>query len=75
MTAETEMRILDLTGNMLTSYMIDKNNGMITDFSIDGEHVFITTTNKQVILFDILQQKKVGNCLNDFTQSPKDLLP
>lgn len=48
---------------------------MITDFTVDGEHLFITTTNKQMILFDILQQKKIGNYFNDFTQIAKDRLP
>lgn len=69
------MRIIDMSGSLLTSYLIDKNNGMITDFAVDGEHLFITTTNKQMILFDILQQKKIGNFFNDFTIYPKDRLP
>lgn len=68
------MRIVDLTGSLLSSYLVDKNNGMITDIVVDGEHLFITTTNKQLILFDILQQKKIGNFFNDFTQFPKDRL-
>lgn len=60
---------------MLTSYFIDKNNGVITNISIDGEHLFIITSNKQIILFDILQQKKIGNYFNDFNLSNKDKLP
>lgn len=47
---------------------------MITDFAVDGEQLFITTTNKQTILFDILQQKKIGNYFNDFTQYGSDRL-
>ena len=73
--AESEIRILDLTGTLLTSYFVDKNNGFINDVSVDGEHLFITTTNKQLILFDVLQQKKIGNFFNDFMMIPKDKLP
>lgn len=54
---------------------MDKNNGTITDISVDGEHLFIITTNKQLVLFDILQQKKIGNYFNDFTMIAKDRLP
>ena len=60
---------------MLSSYFIDKNNGFITDTAIDGEHLFISTTGKQLALFDILQQKKIGNFFNDHTMVPKDKLP
>lgn len=69
------MRILDINGSLLSHYFVDKNNGMITDIAVDGEHLFLTTTNKQVVLFDILQQKKIGNYFNDFTHFPKDRLP
>lgn len=37
--------------------------------------MFITTSNKQLILYDILQQKKIGNYFNDFAFSLKDKLP
>ncbi len=73
--AETELRLLDLSGTVLTSYFVDKNNGVITDIELDCEHLFITTSNKQFVLFDILQQKKIGNFFNDFTFIPKDKLP
>lgn len=53
---------------------MDKINGTITGLHIDGEHLFIITTNKQLALFDILQQKKIGNYFNDFTTSQKDKL-
>lgn len=42
---------------------------------MDNEHLFITTSKKQFILYDILQQKKIGNFFNDFTFSNKDKLP
>lgn len=73
--SETEMKIIDLSGTTLRSYFIDKNNGVINNISIDGEHLFIITSNKQLILYDMLQQKKIGNYFNDFTQYPKDRLP
>lgn len=64
-----------MSGSLLSSYFIDKNNGFITNISIDGEHLFITTTNKQLTLFDVLQQKKIGNYFNDFAMVQKDRLP
>ena len=73
--SETEIRIIDLGGSILSSYIVDKNNGSIANISIDGEHLYIITTNKQLVLFDILQQKKIGNYFNDFTQVAKDKLP
>lgn len=66
---------MDLSGTLLTSYFVDKNNGTITNISVDSEHLFIITTNKQLVLFDVLQQKKLGNYFNDFTISAKDKLP
>jgi hypothetical protein len=69
------MRIIDISGTLLTSYFVDKNNGTITNFSVDGEHLFIITSNKQLVLFDVLQQKKIGNYFNDFTLYNKDKLP
>ncbi len=73
--SETEIRIIDLSGSILSSYFVDKNNGSITDIHVDGEHLFIITSNKQLVLFDVLQQKKIGNYFNDFTQFAKDKLP
>lgn len=73
--SETEVRVTDLSAMVLASYFIDKNNGMITNISLDGEHLYIITTNKQVVLFDVLQRKKLGNYFNDFTLSAKDKLP
>lgn len=73
--SETEIRIVDLSGGLLSSYFVDKNNGTITDIYVDGEHLFIITSNKQLVLFDVLQQKKIGNYFNDFTQFAKDKLP
>ena len=73
--SESEMRIIDYGGSMLCSYFVDKNNGTITNIDIDGEHLYIVTANKQLILFDILQQKKIGNYFNDFTITEKDKLP
>ncbi len=73
--AETEMRLLDIGGNMLSSLFIDKMNGLINDMHLEGEHVFIVTSNKHLVLFDILQQKRVGGYFNDFTYSQKDKLP
>ena len=73
--SETQIRIVDLSGQLLTSYFVDKNNGTIANISVDSEHLFIITTNKQLVLFDVLQQKKLGNYFNDFTLSPKDKLP
>ena len=55
--------------------MVDTNNGSISDIEIDNEHLFITTTNKQFILYDILQQKKIENNFNDFTFATNDKLP
>lgn len=69
------MRLLDVSGSLITSHFIDKNNGQIADTLLDGEHLIIATTAKQLIVFDILQQKKVGNFFNDFTFSQKDKLP
>jgi len=57
------------------SYFVDKNNGTVSNIELDNEHLFITTTNKQFALYDILQQKKIGNFFNDFTFSAKDKLP
>ena len=48
---------------------------MITNISVDGEHLYVITTNKQLVLYDVLQQKKLGNYFNDFTLSNKDKLP
>ncbi len=73
--AEKEMRIVDVSGSSIGSYMVDANNGQISDIELDNEHLFITTTNKQFILYDILQQKKIGNYFNDFTFVGKDKLP
>ena len=73
--SETEVRVLDMTGALLTSYFVDKANGTIADICLDGEHLFIATTNKQLALFDILQQKKIGNYFNDYTHSHGDKLP
>ena len=73
--AETEMRMVDITGSTIGSYMVDANNGSIGDIELDNEHLFLTTTNKQFVLYDILQQKKVGNFFNDFTFLNKDRLP
>lgn len=64
-----------MSGSLLTSHFVDKNNGFISDTSVDGEHLFLTTSNKQLALFDILQQKKIGNFFNDYTMNPKDKLP
>lgn len=69
------MRLLDISGSLITSHFIDKNNGQITDILLDGEHLILLTSAKQLILFDILQQKKIGNFFNDFTFSQKDKLP
>lgn len=73
--AETEVRMVDASGANIGSYYIDTNNGLISQIEIDNEHLFITTTNKQFVLFDILQQKKIGNYFNDFTFVGKDRLP
>lgn len=73
--AETEVRMIDASGHNIGSYLIDKNNGTISDIELDNEHLFVTTSNKQFALYDILQQKKIGNFFNDFTFSPKDKLP
>jgi hypothetical protein len=73
--SENEVRIIDLNGQLLSNYLIDKKNGTITNTCIDGEHLYIITTNKQLILFDILQLKKIGNFYNDFTVTLKDKLP
>jgi hypothetical protein len=62
-------------GKLIASHFVDKNNGTINDMAIEGEHLFIVTTNKHLVLFDILQQKRVGGYFNDFTYSPKDKLP
>lgn len=73
--AETEMRLLDIGGKLVASHFIDKNNGVINDMHIEGEHLFIVTSQKHMVLFDILQQKRVGGYFNDFTFAPKDKLP
>jgi hypothetical protein len=73
--AETEVRMTDVTGTNIGSYLVDSNNGTIADMELDNEHLFLTTTNKQFILYDILQQKKIGNFFNDFAFSAKDRLP
>jgi hypothetical protein len=66
---------VDIHGETLSTFFIDKNNGHITDVAVDGEHLFITTTRKQMLVYDVLQQKKIGNFFNDFTIIPKDRLP
>lgn len=73
--SETQIRVIDMSGVLLASYFVDKNNGVITNVSVDGEHLFIITSNKQLVLFDVLQRKKIGNYFNDFTLSTKDKLP
>lgn len=73
--AETEVRMVDASGCNIGSYQIDTNNGTINQIELDNEHLFITTSNKQFILYDILQQKKIGNFFNDFTFVAKDRLP
>lgn len=69
------MRLLDIGGKLLASHYIDKNNGTINDMHIEGEHLFIVTSQKHMVLFDVLQQKRVGGFFNDFTFSAKDKLP
>ncbi len=69
------MRLLDIGGKLVASHFIDKNNGLINDMHIEGEHLFIVTSMKHLVLFDILQQKRVGGYFNDFTYSQKDKLP
>ena len=69
------MRIIDIGGNLITSYFIDKNNGVITNIQTEGEHLYIVTNKNHLVLFDILQQKKVGGYFNDFTYSEQDKLP
>lgn len=69
------MRLLDIGGNLLASMFVDKMNGTINDMSLEGEHVFIVTSMKHLVLFDILQQKRVGGYFNDFTYAQKDKLP
>lgn len=73
--AETEVRMIDASGSNIGSYLVDTNNGVLSDIEVDSEHLFITTTNKQFLLYDILQQKKIGNFFNDFTFTSKDRLP
>ena len=73
--AETEMRLLDIGGKLLASHFIDKNNGIINGMHVDGEHLFIVTSQKHMVVFDVLQQKRVGGYFNDLTFSPKDKLP
>ena len=73
--AETQIRIVDASGQEIGSYLVDKNNGTINDMELDNEHLFATTSNKQFIVYDVLQQKKIGNYFNDFTHQPKDRLP
>lgn len=67
--------MIDASGTNIGNYSIDTNNGHISDIEVDNEHLFITTSNKQFILYDILQQKKIGNFFNDFTFVGKDKLP
>lgn len=67
--------MVDVGGTNIGNYQIDSNNGSIADIELDNEHLFITTTQKQFILFDILQQKKIGNFFNDFSYISKDRLP
>ena len=66
---------MDICGKLVASHFIDKNNGIINGMQIEGEHVYIVTNTKHLVLFDILQQKRVGGYFNDFTYSPKDKLP
>jgi hypothetical protein len=73
--SETEVRMIDIEGKTLASFFVDKNNGTINDIALDTEHLFVLTSNKQLILYDILQQKKIGNFFNDYTFSNKDRLP
>lgn len=67
--------MVDSSGHDIFNYFIDKNNGSIHDMEIDNEHLFVTTSNKQLLLYDILQQKKIGNFFNDYIYSAKDKLP
>ena len=69
------MKMIDIQGSDMTSYQTAKNNGNIADMSLDGQHLFLITTQKQLILFDILQQKKIGNYFNDFSLSVEDKVP
>lgn len=34
--SETEIRVIDLSGSLLASYFVDKNNGSITNITVDG---------------------------------------
>lgn len=34
--AETEVRIVDAEGSVIASYLIDKNNGTISDIELDN---------------------------------------
>lgn len=73
--SEKEMRIVDLGGADLSHYVIDNNNGTILNAELDSEHLFLMTSSKQLILYDILQMKRIGNFFNDFTFNAKDKLP
>ena len=55
--AETEMRLLDIGGKLLASHFIDKNNGIINGMHVDGEHLFIVTSQKHMVVFN-----KQGDC-------------
>ena len=46
--------------------MIEKSNGLITDSKLDGEHMFVITNNKHLGLYDLLQEKQLGACVNDY---------
>lgn len=54
---------------MVSAFVVEKNNGIITDMVMDGECFFITTTRKHLGLYDVVQDKKLGSYFNDYRNS------
>ena len=45
------------------------------DAKLDSEHLFVITNRKHFALYDLLQEKKLGSCFNNFIVNEEDKLP
>lgn len=73
---ETDIRHIDNKGNsigyvgsLVSAFVIEKSNGVMSDMAMDGECIFNVTTKKHLGLYDLSQEKKLGSYFNDYRNS------